>query len=270
MRKNPLVSRTTSAYVGNDRVLVRTSQGFKLFVDARDVSISPHIIIEGVWEEHVETVLKRIVRRGMHVIEIGANVGYFTVMLAHSVGSAGSVAAFEPDPILVQLVRDNLEVNGFHAVGSVAEVAVSDTVGRATFHARSRHRGNGSLVGGLEQVPWNAETSTEFSVTTTTLDAIVAERGAPPDVIKVDAEGAESAIMRGGPALLASRCPLRLIVEFIPEFIRVSGDDPASFLARLADAGFKIALIEERHRKIQRVSRDALLARRYSELLLVR
>jgi hypothetical protein len=100
--------KRTAVYVGNDRVLLRTVNGYKMFVDARDVSIAPHLILDGAFEEYTDAVLRTIVRPGMHILEIGANVGVFTLLMAHRTGSKGSVLSFECDPELAQLVRDNL------------------------------------------------------------------------------------------------------------------------------------------------------------------
>jgi FkbM family methyltransferase len=261
----------SAVYVGNDRVLVRAANRFKYYVDATDIGITPHLITDGVWEESVERVLTAKVGRGMHVFEVGANVGYFTVLLAHLVGESGSVTAFEAEDRLAQFARDNIEINGFHRRARVVEVAVTDRIGEATFYTRDRHRGGGSLIDGLEQVPWNpSDTKRAVTVPTTTLDAYIAANGVQPDVVKIDAEGAESLILRGAEALLASGRALSMNVEFSPDFVRAAGDDPAAFLTRLTDHGFAIARIDERTRKTVATSADWLLAHDFSELWLTR
>src|ERR1700752_2954375 len=106
-------NRPSAVYVGDHRMLLRTASRLKMYVDSRDVSISPHLILDGVWEEGTEAALRRLVKPGMHVVEVGANVGYFTLTMAHIVGGQGSVVAFEPDPFLAQIIRDNAEINGF-------------------------------------------------------------------------------------------------------------------------------------------------------------
>jgi FkbM family methyltransferase len=261
----------SAVYVGNNRVLLRAANRFKYYADANDIGITPHLIIDGVWEESVERVLTKRIVRGMHVFEVGANIGYFTVLLAHLVGPSGSVTAFEPDAALAQLTRDNIEINGFHQQAAVVEVAASDRIGTATFYTRDRHRGGGSLVGDLEQVPWNPyDVKAAIEVRTTTLDAYIAESGVVPDVVKIDAEGAESAILRGAEQLLATRRPLVLQLEFAPDFVQAAGDDPAALLERLANYGFAMHRIDERSRRVVDAPRDALLASAFSELLLTR
>jgi FkbM family methyltransferase len=261
----------SAVFVGNNRVLLRAANRFKYYADANDIGITPHLVIDGVWEESVESVLVKRIGSGMHVFEVGANIGYFTVLLAHLVGPRGSVTAFEPDAALAQLTRDNIEINGFHGRASVIEVAASDRVGVATFYTRDRHRGGGSLVGDLEQVPWNpCDAKIAIDVRTTTLDAYIAESGVVPDVLKIDAEGAESAILRGAAELLAMRRPLVLQLEFAPGFVQAAGDDPAAFLARMATYGFAMHRIDERTRRAVETHVDALLASSFSELLFTR
>ncbi len=260
-----------AVYVGNDRVLLRTVNGYKMFVDARDVSIAPHLILDGAFEEYTDAVLRSIIRPGMHVLEIGANVGVFTLLMAHRTGANGSVLSFECDPELAQIVRDNLEINGLANIGTVDDRAVSDHVGTLRFFSAVHHRGNGTLVEGLEQIPRMALERREIEVQSTTIDAILKERGRRFDLVKIDAEGAESAIFRGGSTLFADRSrPLRVIVEFAPEFIRTSGDDPSVYLDRWESNGFTIQRIDERKKKALAATRESLLATHISDILLTR
>src|ERR1700687_2781541 len=111
--------KTGATYVGDNRVLLKTANGFKMFVDSRDISIAPHLILDGVWEEWTEAVLRRLIAPGMTVVEAGANFGYFTLIMARAVGVAGKVFSFECDPDLATLARDNVEINGLHKTVSV-------------------------------------------------------------------------------------------------------------------------------------------------------
>lgn len=266
-----LVKRTAT-YVGNDRVLLRTANGYKMFVDARDVSIAPHLILDGVYEEHTDAALRAIVKPGMRILEIGANVGFFTLLMAHRTGASGSVLSFECDPTLAQIARDNLEVNGFSRIGTIDERAVSDKCGTLRFFTAERHRGGGTLIEGLEQIPELRSTERrEIEVQATTVDDVLAAHPHGFDFVKIDAEGAETAIFGGGAALFADRRrPLRVMVEFAPAFITRAGDDPAAHLDELAGYGFRFERIDERRRKLAPVTRDALLSLAFSDIVLTR
>lgn len=89
--------------------------------------------------------------------------------------------------------------------------------------------------------------------------------------MKIDAEGAEGAILRGGRTLFADQSrPLMLMMEFAPAFISHNGDDPARHLGELESFGFRFSLIDERRAKVAPTSRDSLLSRQFSDLLLTR
>jgi FkbM family methyltransferase len=259
-------------YVGDNRILLWTKNNYKMFVDARDVSIAPHLILEGVYEEHTDAVLRRIVKPGMRVLEIGANVGLFTLLMSHIVGTAGAVLAFECDPVLAQILRDNVELNGFQRTTSVDERAVSDTEGTLRFYAAQRHRGGGTLVAGLQQIPELVQSERrEIEVSSTTADRILAEHPAGFNFVKIDAEGAEAAIVRGGERLFADHSrPLRVMLEFAPRFMAQAGADPGAFLGDLSAWGFRFERIDARRRKLVPASREALLADEFADIVLTR
>ncbi|HTU71852.1 MAG TPA: FkbM family methyltransferase [Candidatus Baltobacteraceae bacterium] len=264
--------RGPAVYVGSNRVLLWTKNGYKMFVDSRDVSIAPHLILEGVYEEHTDAVLRKLVRPGMNVVEIGANVGLFTLLMCHRAGRDGSVYAFECDPTLAQIARDNLELNGFSRTGTIDERAVSDATGTHEFRATSRHRGGGTLVAGLQQIPELRESEREtIVVQTVRFDEFLVQYDRKIDFVKIDAEGAESAIIAGGGRLFGDRgYTVTVMLEFAPRFMRESGMDPAAQLERLRLAGFTFSRIDERRRRLVPTDAPHLLAEEFSDIVLVR
>ncbi len=264
--------RPPGTYVGDGRVLTRTAGGLKMYVAANDVCISPHIILDGVWEEWTEATLRRVVKRGMRVLEIGANVGYFTLLMAHLIGPSGSVYAFECDPELAQIAEDNAEINGFAARITVDRRAVGETPGSAQFRRAQRHRGGGTLVAGLQQIPQLRETEREaLTVDVTTVDALLLQLALTFDFVKIDAEGAETWILNGGTKLFADVArPLMVMIEFCPAFLREAGYDPASELRRFGEWGFGVQRLDSRRRRPLPCSAETLLTEPYSELLLTR
>jgi FkbM family methyltransferase len=251
--------------------LLKTRNGFKMYVDSRDISIAPHLILDGVWEEWTEAVLRQLVAPGMQVLEAGANVGYFTLVMARAAGSSGQVHSFECDPGLAMLARDNIEINGLHRTARVVEKAVGERPGRVTFYVADRHRGGGSIVQGLEQIPHNpTDQRSALDVEMTSIDAYVQETGVQLDALKLDAEGAEPAILRGASALLATARPLTIVMEFFPRFVKEAGDDPAALLRSLQERRFELGVIDERQRRVVPATAEALLARESAELVLRR
>ncbi len=264
-------AKTGATYVGENRVLLKTANGFKMYVDGRDVSIAPHLILDGVWEEWTEAVLRTLLRPGMTVFEVGTNVGFFTLIMAAAVGPGGKIFSFEADAELAQLARDNIEINGLHRTARVVERAAGEHAGTVTFYKTDRHLGGGSIVEGLEQIPHNpSDHRRAVEVAMTTLDVFCKEVSAQPDVLKIDAEGAESAILRGASELLDSKRPLAIVMEFFPRFVRAAGDEPDALLARMEQRGFSLYVIDERRRRLEPVSAQALLQRENAEIVLRR
>jgi FkbM family methyltransferase len=264
--------KRSAVYVGNNRVLLWTKNNYKMFVDSRDVSIAPHLILEGVYEEHTDAVLRRLVAPGMHVVEVGANVALFTLLMCHRVGADGSVYAFECDPVLAQIARDNLELNGFSRIGTIDERAASKENGTLSFRATTRHRGGGTLVAGLQQIPELTESEREtISVQATTLDDFLATYDRKVDFLKIDAEGAETDIIAGGQRIFGDpNYRVTVMMEFAPAFMREAGMDPAKQLDELRALGFTLSRIDDRRRKLVPTDAAHLLDRPFSDIVMVR
>ncbi|NPV52973.1 MAG: FkbM family methyltransferase [Firmicutes bacterium] len=98
-------------YIGNNRMLVSPLWGGRLIVPADDLSISPDLIINGVIELPLTKFLLHQVKAGQVVVDIGANIGYYSVLLGHLVGPVGHVFACEANPYLIPILADNLSIN---------------------------------------------------------------------------------------------------------------------------------------------------------------
>ena len=101
------------AYLGPDCALTQLTDGHFIYVDPYDESLSPHLIARGYWEQWVETVVHALVRPGSQVIEVGANLGYYTLKLARDVGPIGRVRSFEANPIIFRLLHRSVRFNGY-------------------------------------------------------------------------------------------------------------------------------------------------------------
>lgn len=139
------------------------------------------------------------VRPGDTVWDIGANLGLFTFAAAVAAGQAGRVLAVEPDTMLVRLLRRSTALNKNYAPVDVLPVAVSDQESVARFHIARRNRSTNHLDGfGTSQT--GGVRATEL-VPVITLDLLGAHLP-PPDVIKIDVEEAEAAVLVGGSDML--------------------------------------------------------------------
>lgn len=230
-------------YLGKQRALTTTQRGHLMYVQTTDLSLAPWIMLNGVWEEACTEIFCDVVRPGMTVVEVGANIGYFTLLAADCVGPNGCVHAFEPDPQNFELLRDNVEVNGFTGRVTLHREALSDHAGRATFYSTTKHRGNGSLIERLDQLGDNSGEVVPFDVDVATLDAFAL---GPIDVLKIDAEGSEPFVFRGGRETIERSPNVTAIVEYWPKFFAKAGEDAAEFLREREREGFSLARIAGR------------------------
>lgn len=242
IRRIPLAySAYTSLYrlcAPPDEVCVEAA-GHKLYLDPRDMGMArAFLLFRGRWEETETKLFRSIVRPGMTVVDIGANVGYYTLLAAKLAGPAGRVYAFEPGPENFRLLRRNVAENGYRNVTLVPQ-AVSSRSGTASLTLDRSSSGGHSL----SQFRGAADSVT---VETTSLDDFFAAREAPAiDVIKMDAEGAEYGILAGMQRVLERNPGLTLLTEFFPRAIRGFGSSPEEYVRRLAELGFRIHPIDE-------------------------
>jgi FkbM family methyltransferase len=164
-----------------------------------------------------ELVVKEV-KPGQTVVDIGANVGYFSLLFARAVGQDGIVHAFEPNPRLARILRYNLSLNGYRNV-VVNQKAVSDRNGSARFYVPKQGHERSSLE--------PRHSSQIIDVATTKLDDYFEPKEDRVDWIKLDVEGHETKALKGMRAILRSNKGIRLIVEFIPE--RPGFDEEAYF-----------------------------------------
>jgi FkbM family methyltransferase len=185
----------------------------------------------------VQDVLMRVVRPGAVVWDIGAHIGFFTILASQRAGSSGHVHAFEPMPRNRERLEKTIQLN--HAANvSVHGVAVSGTDGFALLHAHAT-TAMWTLV---------AERGERdgVSVVCKTIDTLASDLG-DPAVIKVDVEGAELDVLRGGLATIARSTPT-LVVEFaVPELVGQARDLlPAYRFEQISDLDWLLLPPEER------------------------
>lgn len=188
------------AYIGDGVGLCRVLGKYMMYVQAADTSVAPHLIMNGYWESWITQALLRL-KPGITCVDIGANHGYFTMVLADLCG--GQVVAFEPQKELANMIRMSADVCGFRDTVRVITGVVGDKVGFANLH---KPEGEPENLGAV----WCTENSAG-STMMFTLDGVI-----PEDVgfIKMDAEGFEPQIWKGMQRHLQSRPTI--LMEFTP------------------------------------------------------
>lgn len=201
---------------------------FRIWVRRADPQVGLAIARDRQYEPHLTRQLRALLGPGSVFVDVGANIGFFTLLAAARVGPKGRVHAFEARADNLSLLRRSVEDNGFANV-EVHQCAVSDRAGNLAFFASGTWYSNGRIVGddeaGSERLP---------RVRAVTLDQVLANEPRV-DVIKMDIEGAEARALAGMRGLLRRHRPV-LLTEFSPDLLQLSsGIAPPAYLAALAE-----------------------------------
>lgn len=165
------------------------------------------------------------IRPGSVVWDVGANMGLFSFAAAGLAGPTGRVYAIEPDAVMANLLRRSAPLNPQAAPVEVIPCAIAESLGLARFEIAKRSRASNALAGfQLSQGGGVRELET---VVTLSLDWLAGQIP-PPDVLKIDVEGAELAVLRGARQLLQSRRPILLY-----ELTRPNWDEESHLLGEL-------------------------------------
>jgi FkbM family methyltransferase len=234
--------------VSGDAVLCRALGRYKMYVDPNDEGLSPHLMLDGLWEVWVTEAILGFVRSGMTAIDVGANLGYYTMLLADLVGADGRVYAAEPNPRMLSLLTRSLRINGYTARVSLCPDPLSARAGEQVVLRVPAGLPQNAYIGAP-----GGDLPAGHALTTSTLDDLVGD--GPVDFIKIDAEGAEQAIWQGMTRILARHDPLVVFIEFTPDRY----PDAAGFLNQLLETGFALAIIDHRQ-GVQPVTAEDVLA----------
>jgi len=221
------------SYLGDHLAVCRVLGNMKMFVDTRDHVLAPHLMTDGYWESWITLAMLRVLKPGMVAVDVGANYGYYTILMGRAVGRTGKVVAFEPNPHLATLMRKSLWISGIRLVDEVREEAAYSTTGeQVRFFIPDERPMNARVV---DEAP---DGGTTIEVPTVRLDDVLPEK---VDFIKIDAEGGEREIWRGMSRTIENNPQLQIFLEFNPN--RTSNYDPHEFLKTIEDDGFSLALV---------------------------
>jgi len=223
----------------------------KLFLGPKS-TVSKQIIWSGSYEPFETELVKKEVKKGDIVLDLGANFGYYTLILADTVGDAGKVYAFEPDPFNFALLKKNVQINGYSNV-TLVQKAVSNKTGQAILHISDEDLGGHSIH---EQ----RYCSRTIEVETIRLDDYFSDQRSRIDFIKMDIEGAEFEAIEGMPLLLQRNNKLKIVTEFYPQVIKESGRNILDLPSILLAHGFKLYDINDQQNMMRPLDMSSLSA----------
>lgn len=210
-------------------------------VNLRDTVVSFQILVSKKYETFETSLFRKLIVPGAHVVDVGANIGFFTVLFGEVAGNGGRILAIEPEPNNARLLRKNVSDRDLLRTVEIAQTAVGDSTGTASLHkASSGNQGDHRLY--ASQGPGAAAETIEVPIAR--IDDLVA--GWPHvDFIKMDIQGFEPYALTGMSQTLASNTNVVLFSEFWPFGIRGAGCEPRAYLQGLRDRGFAVWELRE-------------------------
>lgn len=201
--------------------------------------------IDGLWylnysdaEPGVDRVLRENLKEGDTFIDIGAYIGYYSILARNIVGESGKVIAFEPNPESYKLLKKNFEMNGY--TNCIAEnIALSDEVGFVKLFI-GKYTDDSSSLFSVE----NVDKSRYVTVKTMIFDKYCEIYKISPNFIKIDAEGAEYRILHGMQKVIDVHKP-NLLMEIHPKHMESQGISIRSLFDFLMEKEYKIQLVRE-------------------------
>ena len=206
-----------------------------LLLNKKDAVVSGALTL-GVYERGSLARWRELVKDGMTVVDVGANIGIYTLIAARR-NPNGRVIAIEPNAENADVLERMIKVNSLRNV-TVLRVAAGATRGQGMLHLDQHNKGQHSLVAFQEAV--GSET-----VSVHRIDDVMSEMGVHRvDLVKMDIEGFEAKAFAGMSGLLDTGHPT-LLFEFMPEWIRRAGDDPCELLMSLEKRGYHLSTLNE-------------------------
>ncbi|MFF3381008.1 FkbM family methyltransferase [Streptomyces sp. NPDC002680] len=217
------------------RRVVETRDGARFAVDTQDL-IQRYVYLFGVWEPHMSAWLSRRLRPGDTFVDVGANVGVFSVLASQLVGDKGRVVSIEASQTFHDILLRQSALNDCRNIRSL-NAAVSDSHRTLTFIlSSSQNMGANSIV------PWDGPTESTFDIEARPLPELLEPAEIEnARVIKIDVEGAEGSVVRGlAPMLPKLRPDAEITVEVTPERMAQLGDSAEELLKTMREAGYHL------------------------------
>ncbi len=223
-------------------------ENMDLCLNGQDSVMTPEILVQRTHEPDETALLKKQLKPGMTFIDLGANIGYFTVIAAQCVGAEGKVYAFEPDPTNHAYLNKNISLNRLQNIETVSKVVLNIS-GPAILYL---DEGN---FGGHTCAKENIQTrvANQLQVNAVTLDDFAAEKNIRVDFLKMDIQGSEGLALEKAVETIR-RFPVKIMMEFWPAGLRRMGTDPAELLASLSRTfSFEIVGASQEKRSVSEI-----------------
>jgi FkbM family methyltransferase len=225
--------------VGLRTVKHRLSCGYLMIIGTTDL-VGERLLLEQTFEPAVRREFERNASRNVNIVDIGANIGYYSLVGASLISKDRRIFAFEPQPRVIPKLRRNINQNGLENV-VILPFALSENRGVAQFYVPvDGVEGHGSL-----HKNGRFEVRETVDVETRRLDDVISEIGNPViGLMKIDAEGAELSILRGATRLLQGTNRPVLIFEANEENCKPFGCSVFDLLQYIRSFGYQLTQLD--------------------------
>lgn len=230
-----------------ENIINKHNGRFQVFADQNDPVIGAPVL-DNCYEPAVTKLVEELLAPGDTFLDVGANIGYFSLLASSIVGQDGKVYAIEPNDLNVKLMESSIRSNGFENI-SVMQVGASEAISTLMLHSNV---GNGTTSAVGQRDLFSSRTVAGIPI-----DNLLAGRKKPVKLIKIDVEGFEYRALRGGETLLDQDKP-SIIFEFAAGGI--DGIDGPGFLRWLAAKGYSFSHISENESPPAKTVEDIMTA----------
>lgn len=250
LSKNPLVKKIMNSVESNLKSDFAEIQGSKMYLDQND---SLRLSIDGVYGELDTLTMKQHIKNNDIVIDVGANIGYYTLLFSRLTENHGRVFGFEPEPNNFELLRKNTEINNYDNV-TLEQKAVSKNPGIINLYLAK----NG-IVG--HRIYDSDICSGSIEVEMISLDDYFSKLNLIDKInfIKIDVEGAELGVFHGMEKILHESENLKIFSEFNRNVIENEGSNPKEILEILNQYNFTINYIDNKQNLVRKITPNELM-----------
>ncbi len=212
----------------------------------QDKHVSRRIREEGIWEPYETSLVLQLLQPGHVFVDVGANIGYFSLLAATRVGGSGAVFAFEPDPGNYALLAASANHNHLAHIIYAEQAGLAETAGEAKLYLSEDNFGDHQIFAtgtARDSKPISLLRGSDF----------LSPRTQRLDLLKVDTQGSEFGVMKGlMPLLQEQKEPTRIIIELTPLSLRQCGSSGRALITLLAELGQPLWIIDHiEHRMVQ-------------------
>ena len=218
----------------------------ELFFPIGDIVMAPTIAASGMWEENEISWLKSNVSHGDRCINVGANVGYFSIWLGVLAGPSGSVVAFEPNSKLMQAFKLNIKNSNLKNI-KIVKAAVGNRTGFQWLFLNEKNYGDSRMFdprittgGGDYRQHGFPRIPKRRLVRIVELDKVLDQK---IDVVLIDTQGFDHLVLRGMKSIIEKYKP-KVLTEFVPQWLIDMGENPASVLDEYMSWGYDVGSVD--------------------------